>query len=991
MAQQADLLPGTLDLLILKAVSLGPQHGYGVLLRIEQISAGALAIEQGALYPALYRLERRGLLKTEWGVSDNNRKAKFYELTTAGAKCLREETAGLEQAGDGYARRVKCTAWRGGGMSGIRMLLAGLFRRTRVESEMAQELRFHIDSRAADLERSGLSHAAAERRARVEFGGIEKYKESCREASGFHPIDELRADLRYTFRTMRHNLVFTVTAVLSLALGIGVNLSCFMSLYAMVLHPFNYPDLDRIMTLSETAAKATTERDPVSPANYLDWKRANRLFENLAAYRVWDVNLTGVNHPDHIRAAQSSAEFFQVLGIAPSRGRTFSAAECEPGRDAVAVISQAFWQARLGARPDVVGERVSLSGREYTVIGVMPDEFNLPLEAELWVPLAFTPQDANQRNAPSLEVIGKLKAGVGKAQARLEMDTIARQLEARYPRTNEERRVFVGAFTDVMKTETNQFMLVLTIAGLFVLVLACTNVGGLQVARILSREKEIGLRSALGASVPRILRQLLTESLVLGLASGAVGLALSVWDLHLMRAAIPAMVYRLVPGLKSMGLNDVTIGVAIGLSLAASVLCCLPAIFQVIRQAKAIDTNEVLKSGGRSVGAAPARTRMRSALVIAQVALAFVLLVGAGLMVSTFKRMLTVSLGYDHHHVLAGAIALSGNEYTKPSRIVGFCDQLTQSAMGLPGVQTAAVSGSMGEERSIWIERRAQPRAGEPRPALRAVTSQYMTALKLPLIDGRWISEQDGPTANPTVVLSASVVRHYWPSGTPIGQRVRIGNIDSPWLTVVGVAGDVNDWFFGNPQPTAYVSYRQFPQSTLEIMLRTERDSASIAGALRMVVQAVDREQPVYNVQTLDQRIFEETSGVSNAARMMSTYALIALVLSVTGIYSISSFFVAQRTREIGVRMSLGASRGSILKMVLAQSSTLTGSGLLLGLPLAILLTVGMSRALYNVVSLQSLTFVLVMAILGGAAALAGYIPALRAARVDPMIALRHE
>jgi putative ABC transport system permease protein len=355
-------------------------------------------------------------------------------------------------------------------------------------------------------------------------------------------------------------------------------------------------------------------------------------------------------------------------------------------------------------------------------------------------------------------------------------------------------------------------------------------------------------------------------------------------------------------------------------------------------------------------------------------------------MVSTFKRMLTVNLGYDHHNVLAGEIALSGNEYSKAGRAAGFANQLMQNVSSLPGIKAAAICSSLGEAQAMSIERREQPRPGEPRPDVRAVTPQYLQAMRLPLLEGRWVAET--PL---TVVLSASVARHYWPHGSPIGQRVKFGSEDKPWLTVVGVAGDVNDWFFGNPQPAAYVSYRQFPQTSMGILLRTDRDAAGTASGLRLAVQAVDRDQPVYNVQTLDQRILEETSGVSNAARMMSTYAAIALLLSVTGIYSISSFFVAQRTREIGVRMSLGASRGSILKMVLAQSSTLTGSGLLLGLPLAILLTVGMSRALYNVVSLQSLTFVLVMAILGGAAALAGYIPALRAARVDPMVALRHE
>jgi predicted permease len=557
-------------------------------------------------------------------------------------------------------------------MSFLRRLIADLFRRNRVESEMAQELQFHMESRAADLERRGLSPAVARREARLEFGGLEDHKEGCREALGFRILDELGGDIAYAFRTLRKNTGFTLVAVLSLALGIGVNLACFASLYSMAIHPFPYPELPRIMTLSETRVNSPADRDPVAPANYLDWKQRSRSFEYLGAYRDWDVNLTGVDRPDHIQAALASTEFFSVLGIQPMLGRTFTAAECAPGHDAVVVVSQGFWRTRMSAAPDAVGKTVSLGGRKYTVIGVMPDDLNLPLSSELWAPLSLTPDQKKERSLQQLSVIGKLAPGVSEPQAAAAMNAIARQLEQQYPRTNEQRRVSVISLLDLMKTESDRFLLVLMCAALFVLLLACTNVGGLQVARSMSRQKEIGLRTALGASRFRIFRQLFIESLVIGFAGGALGLALAAWDLNIMRSNIPAMIYGIVAGLRDMRINGQVAAYGILLSIVAGVLCCLPAIFQVMRSGTAAALNDVLKEGGRTSSASPARSRLRTTLVVAEVALAFILLVGAGLMVGALQKLMTVNLGYDPNNVLAGNVSLSGSEYQKSSRIRAF-------------------------------------------------------------------------------------------------------------------------------------------------------------------------------------------------------------------------------------------------------------------------------------------------------------------------------
>lgn len=873
----------------------------------------------------------------------------------------------------------------------LRTLLDVIFRRSRAESEMAQEIRFHMESRATDLVRSGLTPADAKRQARLEFGSVESHKENCREASGFRPLDEIRADLRYAFRTLRKSAGFTAMAVLSLALGIGVNISMFVSLYYVVLHPFPYPNLDRIMNVSGTRAKSQIERLPVTVADYLDWKQSARSFESLGAYRGWDVNLTGVDRPDHIQAALASAEFFNVLGMRPIQGGTFSPAECEPGKDAVVVVSHGFWRTRLAGKPEAIGESISLGGRTYTVVGVMPETFDLPLSSELWAPLAFTREERTERNVASLMVLGKLRPGISAEQAAAEMDALARRLEELHPNTNEDRGVLVGSMQELMKTESHRFVMVLMGAALFVLLLACTNVGSLQVARTLGRQREFGQRSALGASLPRILRQLLTESLVLGLTGGAVGLALAAWHLSISRSTIPAMVYRFVPGLRDMRISGEIVLAAVALSVVVSLVCYLPAMFQVVRQGIMGDVRSVLQEGGRSSTGSRSRSRLRSSLVIAEVALAFVLLVGAGLMVGMFQRMLDVKLGYDATNVLSGQIALNGNQYGDPARIRGFYDAVLRSLAGLPDVRGAAVDASLGHAIAVSIQGRQEPRPGEPKPEIRATTPQYLDVMRIPLLSGRWIAQQDGPDAPPVVVLSASVVRHYWPDTSPIGQRVRLGGAEAPWLTVVGVAGDVNDWFLGNPMPAAYVSHPQFPQASTRVLVRTSHDPRGIARALRSEIQAFDREQPIYNVRTLEQQLREETSGVRNAANMMLIYAGIALLLAVTGIYSISSYFVAERTREIGVRMSLGATRQTILKMVLSRSCVMSGVGLLIGLPLAIMMTMGMSAALYNAVTLQPIMFVVVTILLGGLAVIAGYIPAHRAARVDPMVALRQQ
>jgi putative ABC transport system permease protein len=868
-------------------------------------------------------------------------------------------------------------------MKALSLLAGGIFRRSRMERDMAEELAAHMEHRTDDLVRSGCSPMEAARRARLEFGGVENYKESCREARGLAWFDELRGNLRFTVRSLRGSPGYTLAAVLSLAIGIGANLCAFVSVNSIILHPFPFPHLERIMLLGETNAKATAERNPVAAANFFDWKENSRSFESLSAFRPWDALLTGTGEPERVSAARVSADFLTTLAMEPAQGRGFVERECHPGEDAVVVVSQAFQKSHQVS----MGQTISLDGRTHTVVGVMPDEFDFPLATEVWAPLAFTPEGKSRRSIPELSVIGRLKPDVSVERARSEMAALAGTLARRYPQTNDGRGVSVQPLGQ-MNEISDRFVLIIWCAAGFVLLLACANIGNLQLARFTARQREMGLRAALGASRLRLVRQVLTESLVISAAGGLLGLFLGSWELGIMKLSIPAEVLRWVAGMRHLQMDPVVLAFGFAISIAAGIACTLPSIYQLLRQRNGL--SESLKEAGRGSVSSRAGNRARTVLVATEVALALVLLVGAGLMVRTFERMLAVNSGIDPKGVLTLEMTPSPNAYRDGAHTAEFYQRALAEMDTLSGVQSAAVSGAAGATN--WeIEGRDKPAAGEPRPQARAISARYFQTMRIPMIDGRSIAEQDGPEATRTVVISESLAHYYWRGSSPVGRRIRLGGASSPWLTVVGVCGDVRDWFGGEPTPLAYVSYRQEPPSAARFVLRTVRDPMQPVGAARMAIRRVDANQAIYNVKSMEQVLAEETSGVKASAKVMSIDAAIALLLALMGSYSVSSFFVAQRTQEIGVRVALGASPHAIVGMVLAQTARTSAIGLGSGLLVAGALTAFMSRALYNVVAIEPMTFVGITTMLAASALLAAYVPARRAARVDPMTALRSE
>ncbi len=801
----------------------------------------------------------------------------------------------------------------------------------------------------------------------------------------------LLRDLRQAIRGLAQNPAMTAVAVLALALGIGVNTSSFTAVNSMVLHPLAFPHQEQVMTLWETIPKLRTERDRVAPANFRDWKEQNRAFEELAAYRRWDANLTGVDEPERIQGYLVTPSFFRVLGMKPILGRALANDEAEPGHDQVVVVSRGFWQRRMASAPDACGKSISLGERSYTIVGVMPEDFDFPLATDLWGPLALTNEESNQRANRSLLVIGRLKTGTPVAQAGVEMETIGHRLEQRFPQTNEARSVLVTPLLELTNTIASRFVMILLSAAMFVLLLACANVANLQLTRATSRQKEIAIRSVLGASRIQIARQLLVETMVMALLAGVLGLFLAQWNVMWTRNSFPPTVLRWMAGLKNLHIDANVLLFTLLASLAAGVLCGIPAIWQLLRKANARNVNEVLKEGGRSNTAGMARGRLQGALVVSEVALALVLLVGAGLMVRSFERMLAINAGFNPNNLLTATISLPKLNYAEDAQIVAFYQTLLNAMETLPEAKSAGAGANWGTPDWFSIEGRADPRPGEPRPDIWPVNSHYLEAMEIPVLRGRSISKQDGATAPRAIVLSETIARHYWPDSDPIGSHIRIGDAKSPWLTVVGVSGDIRQWFTGEAMPAAYVSYLQSPSRAMGLRIRTVADPMSLAGGVRAKVREVDRNQPVYDIKSMDQLLSEETSGVRVSASTMSMYAVIALLLAATGIYAVISYSVVQRTHEVGVRMALGAGRHEVLRMMLARSLKLAGIGLAIGVPAAVALTLVMSSVLYNVVALEWTMFVAFTAILGLSAMLAGYVPARRASQVDPMVALRHE
>jgi predicted permease len=800
-------------------------------------------------------------------------------------------------------------------------------------------------------------------------------------------MTHLIEDVRLAFRGFRKTPGVTAVIVLALALGIGVNASCFVYISGLLLHPFPYPELDRIMTVWESPADQPGDRGAVSPANFLDLKDTAASFAALSALRPWSANLSGIGDPERVQACQVTPEFFNVLGIAPSLGRSLTAEDSEPGRGTV-VVSRGFWTSRLGSNPSAIGKTVSLNGAPYTIVGVMPESFNFPLETEMWVPLALTTAEQHDRASHSVSLLGRLKPGIPAGQARVELATLGHRLAAEHPDTNRDRTFQTVPLLELADSYTARFLLTLLVTAGFVLLLACANVANLFLVRLADRQREIAIRSAMGASRARIVTQLLVESGVIALISGVIGLDFAAWIVA--HRNIPPEVYKLVGGLKTAHVDTTTVLLTLGLSLLAGLLCALPSLTLVLRESASARLSDSLKESGRSGSGGRARTRLRTTLAVFEVTIALILLIGAGAMVRTFQRFLNLNPGFDKTNLLTMQIALPQPKYAANTAVASFYQRLVDGMSNLRDTRATAAAADLPVD-AMYIEGRPDPRPGETVPEMQSVTGGYFEALRLPVTAGRAIAASDDRDHPLAVVLNESLARQYWPGGSPIGRHVRLSKSDPRWLTVVGISGDTRHWFSSQPEPRAYVSFLQFPAPDATVYIRTVGDALQFAPAARAEVHKIDRTQAVFEVKTMEQRIAEETSGVRASSSSMVMYALIGLFLAASGIYGVISYSVARRTHEIGIRMALGADRATVLRLTLRDAIRIGAIGLGIGVPLAFAMIRAMSSALYGIIQLDGSTFFGLTLVLAICAVAAGYIPALRASRLDPVTALRND
>jgi predicted permease len=807
----------------------------------------------------------------------------------------------------------------------------------------------------------------------------------------------LLQDIRYALRQLRKNPGFTAVAVLTLALGIGANTSMFSTVNAMLLRPFPFPGLDRIVSIWEQVPKQHDYRMSVAPGNFRDWSEQSKGFEQLAAVQGWDANLTGGSVAQHVEGFRVSSGFFPLLGMPMQLGRSIGSADFQPGAAPVVVVKYAFWQQHLGSDPGIVGSQLLLNGEKFTVAGVTSREFDFPPGSQVWTPLNLNDAQKADRGDHSLTVFGRLGEGVSLSQAQANLQTISARLAQQYPNTNSGHEVNVrNAVEDLVGFSTKQFVYVLMGAAVFVLLLCCANVANLQLARAFARQKEIALRTALGATRWHIARQLLVESILLALLGSGGALLLARWGNALTRRSIPPFIVEHIAGLKHLQVDARVFLFTLAIAIATGVITGLAPAWHLSRP----NINDTLKEGGRSSALSESRRRLRVLLVVSEVALSLVLLVGAGTMVKGFRALVATDMGFDRNHVLTFHVALPEHKYRDKDSVRGYYERVLRDIQTLPGVESAASVTSLPSGWSWnWVEFAAEGKPpatpGEAPSAIsQVVTPGFFSALRVPLRRGRLLSEQDGADATPVAVISEEMAKQTWPNQDPLGKRIHMGRPEAagPLHTIVGIVGDVRPVPLDHdPAPTVYIPLAQQPESTSAFVVRTSGDPLALASSIGTQLRSVDPEEPAYDMRSLEQVLSDSLSGVELSAHMMLVFGFSALTLAAAGIFAVMAYSVRQRTHEIGVRMALGARRVDVLRLVLGFAMKMAGVGLVIGLSLATLLTRALSSALFGVVQTDLVTFALLTFLLAAVAAMAAYMPARWAMKVDPMVALRYQ
>ncbi len=805
-------------------------------------------------------------------------------------------------------------------------------------------------------------------------------------------MQTLWQDLRYGARMLLKNPAFTAVAVIALALGIGANTAIFSVVNGVLLRPLPYPQPEQLAMVWLDNRRQNIRDDITSYPNFLDWRDKNHTFQGMSGVRNLTVNLTGVGEPEELRGASVAANFFQLIGVNPAQGRGFTAEEEQLGKDKVVILSNGLWRRRFGGDAGILNKTISLNGEQYTVIGFMPPGFQFPSKAELWTPLAPNERLRAARGAFWLPVVGRLKPGVTRAQAQADMDVIGKQLEQDYPNINAGYGVNVVPLHEQLVGNIRRTLWVLLGAVGFVLLIACANVANLLLARAAARQREVAVRSALGAGRWRIIRQLLTESVLLSVVGGALGVLLAWWGLEMLLKLSPAN----LPRLDNIHLDARVLGFTLGLSLLTGLLFGLaPAL-----HTSQLELGETLKEGGRSGSGSRRTQRVRNAFIVAEIALTLALLIGAGLLMRSFWHLQQVSPGFRTDHLLTLQLSLPRTKYPEGAQAVAFYQQLQERLAALPGVESASAVSKIMMPRvtnssNFTIENRPQdPRAQQLELPIDITQPNFFQTMGIQLLRGRTFTPQDARGQPDVAIVNETFVKRYFPNEDPLGKRFTFGdsNNNPQWISIVGVVHDTKRQGLDEPvRMESWLPHAQNPSRSMQVVVRTKSDPLALAGVVREAVWALDRDLPIPKLETMEQVLSESVAQRRLSMLLLSIFATVALLLAAVGIYGVMSYVITQRTNEIGIRVALGAQAADVLKLIMGQGMKLTLLGVGLGLVATLLLTRLMVSLLFGVSATDPLTFAGVALLLIVVALLACWIPAWRATKVDPMVALRYE
>ncbi len=874
--------------------------------------------------------------------------------------------------------------------------LRSLFSHNRVEQELNEELRYHLERQVEEGIAAGMSSEDARYAALRSIKDIEQRKEECRDTRGIDVIESLLQDVRYGLRTLRKSPAFSSVALLTLALGIGATTAIFSVVYGVLLRPLPYQNPSRLMVLNETTPKVGTVS--VSYPDFLDWRAQNHTFSEMAAVCAVDFNLAGVTQPESISGQAVSPNFLSMLGAHPLLGHDFDPSEEKPGTAAVVLLSYQLWQSHFGGEREVIGRTINLDGRGFTVIGVLPPDFRWIEKTDVLEPIgvwATNRSESSERGERGdTVVIGRLAAGVSVTQARSEMGGIAARLAREYPASNDQFGVLLRPLREVFVSDVRPAILILLGAVIFVLLIACANVANLFLMRSAERAKEIALRLAIGASRERIIRQMLTESFLLAFLGGLLGLALAIGGIGGIRRLIPA---GTLAG-ASVNLNGAVLSLAAGVVILSALIFGLA---PAVHSARANVQSE-LKEGGRSMSASTGQNRWRGSLVIAEISFALILLAGAGLMMKSLYRLLSVDPGFQPDRVLTMELSLRTSQYDKDAAIANFWNQVLYRIRALPGVESAALGTVVPltnnhSRNDITLEGMALPKPGSfPHPDVHVVSPGYVSTLGVRLLRGRAFTNADNENAPQVGMINELLAQRYFPSENPVGKRLMFGRPSAKnppkWIAVIGVVGNTKLYGLENPSRLeVYVPFQQSIRGDMNLIVKSGNNPAALTSAIRHVIHSLDKDQPISGIATMKQLINDSVSTQRLTLILLGLFSALALLLAAIGIYGVISYSVTQRTHEIGIRMALGARRSDVSRMILAQGAKMVGIGTVVGIGISLGLTRLMANLLFSVSAADPITFAAVAIVLALIAMLACYIPARRALRVDPMLALRHE